>query len=46
MNGKMDMTEVEGLADLLNADTEAQRMLVRRVVVAVAIIAACVVTAP
>lgn len=29
LNGKMDLTEVEGLADLLNADTEAQRLLVR-----------------
>lgn len=24
-NGKLDLTEVEGLADLLNAETEAQR---------------------
>ncbi len=28
MNGRMDLTEVEGVADLLNADTEAQRLLV------------------
>ena len=28
-NGRMDLTEVEGVADLLNADTEAQRLLVR-----------------
>lgn len=25
LNGKMDLTEVEGLADLLSAETEAQR---------------------
>ena len=24
-NGRMDLTEVEGLSDLINADTEAQR---------------------
>ncbi len=24
-NGKLDLTEVEGLADLINAETEAQR---------------------
>jgi tRNA U34 5-carboxymethylaminomethyl modifying GTPase MnmE/TrmE len=29
LNGKMDLTEVEGLADLLDADTEAQRQLAR-----------------
>lgn len=27
MNGKMDLTEVEGLADLINAETESQRLL-------------------
>ena len=25
MNGKLDLTEVEGLADLIHAETEAQR---------------------
>lgn len=29
INGKLDLTEAEGLADLLNADTEAQRLQVR-----------------
>ena len=29
-NGRMDLTEVEGLADLLNAETEAQRRLALR----------------
>ena len=28
-NGKMDLTEVEGLADLLNAETSVQRKQVR-----------------
>lgn len=25
MNGKLDLTEVEGLSDLIHAETEAQR---------------------
>lgn len=29
-NDKLDLTEVEGLADLLNAETEAQRRLALR----------------
>ena len=29
-NGRMDLTEVEGLADLIAADTAAQRKQVRR----------------
>jgi tRNA modification GTPase len=29
-NNKLDLTEVEGLADLLNAETEAQRRLALR----------------
>lgn len=29
-NGKLDLTEVEGLADLLAAETEAQRKQVKR----------------
>ena len=29
-NGKMDLTEIEGLADLLSAETEAQRILAVR----------------
>lgn len=28
-NGKLDLTEVEGLADLINAETELQRKQVR-----------------
>ena len=26
LNGKLDLTEVEGLADLIHAETESQRM--------------------
>ena len=29
-NGRMDLTEVEGLSDLINADTEEQRKQARR----------------
>lgn len=29
-NGKLNLTEVEGLADLLNAETELQRKQVRK----------------
>lgn len=29
-NGKLDLTKVEGLADLINAETEAQRRLALR----------------
>ena len=30
MNGKVDLTEVEGLADLIEAETEAQRVQAAR----------------